>query len=73
VAVRAGHESGRHVVGFDGPHDAVTIEHVARGRAGFARGAVLAAEWVEGKRGVHGFGEVIADLVSGAGRRGGRR
>jgi 4-hydroxy-tetrahydrodipicolinate reductase len=73
VAVRAGHEFGRHVVGFDGPDDAVTLEHVARGRAGFARGAVLAAEWIRGKRGVHGFGDVVADLVRGARRRGEKR
>jgi 4-hydroxy-tetrahydrodipicolinate reductase len=73
AAVRAGHEPGRHVVGFDGPHDAVTIEHAARGREGFAEGAVLAAEWLRGRRGQHGFEEVLRDLVRDAARRGGRR
>ena len=61
VAVRAGHEPGRHVVGFDGPFDAVELCHRARGREGFASGAVLAAEWlVAGNRpGIHGFGAVV--------------
>ncbi len=73
AAVRAGHEPGRHLVGFDGPHDAVTLEHVARGRSGFAAGAVLAAEWLRRRRGIHGFDEVVDDLVRGVGRRGGTR
>ncbi len=59
-AIRAGLESGRHVVGFDGPDDRVTLEHASRGRDGFARGAVLAAEWLRGKQGIHGFDEVLA-------------
>jgi 4-hydroxy-tetrahydrodipicolinate reductase len=66
VGVRAGHEPGTHTVGFDGEDDVVTLTHRARGRAGFALGAVLAAEWILGKRGVHGFDEVLADLVRGA-------
>ena len=70
-AIRAGHEPGRHVVGFDGPHDTVVLTHAARGREGFAAGAVLAAEWLQGKTGVHGFDEVLDDLVRKS--RGGRR
>jgi 4-hydroxy-tetrahydrodipicolinate reductase len=73
VAVRAGHEPGRHVVGFDGPFDAVTLTHAARGRDGFAAGAVLAAEWLAGKRGVHDFGDVLEDLVRGTKRKETRR
>jgi 4-hydroxy-tetrahydrodipicolinate reductase len=73
VAVRAGHEPGRHVVGFDGPFDAVTLSHAARGREGFAFGAVLAAEWIVGRRGIHDFGDVLDDLVSGSHKRGVRR
>jgi len=73
AAVRAGSQPGRHLIGFDGPHDAVSFEHVARGREGFADGAVLAAEWLRGRRGLHGFDEVLDDLVRGPRRRGGRR
>jgi 4-hydroxy-tetrahydrodipicolinate reductase len=63
ASVRAGHEPGRHLVGFDGPDDVVTLTHEARGRAAFAAGAVLAGEWVGRRRGVHGFDEVCRDLV----------
>ena len=73
AAVRAGHEAGRHTVGFDGPHDAVTLEHRARGREGFAAGAVLAAEWIRGRRGIHGFDEVVDEIVRAGRRKGGRR
>jgi 4-hydroxy-tetrahydrodipicolinate reductase len=67
ASVRAGHEPGTHTVGFDGEHDAVVLVHRARGRGGLALGAVLAAEWIEKRRGVHGFERVVADWV----RRGG--
>jgi 4-hydroxy-tetrahydrodipicolinate reductase len=73
AAVRAGSQPGRHLVGFDGPDDAVTLEHVVRGREGFAGGAVLAAEWLRGRRGLHAFEDVVDDLVRGRRRRGGRR
>ncbi|HZN54354.1 MAG TPA: dihydrodipicolinate reductase C-terminal domain-containing protein [Candidatus Polarisedimenticolaceae bacterium] len=73
AAVRAGHEPGRHVVGFDGPDDLVTLSHAARGRSGFATGAVVAAEWLRGRRGLHAFDEVIEDLVRRPRRKGGRR
>jgi len=63
VSVRAGHEAGTHVVGFDGEHDGITLEHRSRGRSGLALGAVLAAEWIEVRRGLHGFDEVVDALV----------
>ncbi len=70
--VRAGHEPGRHVVGFEGVHDAIRLEHVSRGREGLAAGAVLAAEWLLGRRGIHGFDEVFDGRGSRRGRRGGQ-
>jgi 4-hydroxy-tetrahydrodipicolinate reductase len=69
ASVRAGHEPGTHTVGFDGPQDVVTLTHRARGRGALAAGAVLAAEWILARRGVHGFEEVVRDLL----RKGGRR
>ena len=73
AAVRAGREPGRHVVGFDGPHDVVTLTHAVRSREGFALGAVRAAEWLVRKRGLHGFDEVVLDLTASRRRRGGQR
>lgn len=37
---------GTHTVDWHGPIDAVQLTHHARGRSGFARGAVQAAEWL---------------------------
>lgn len=50
-STRAGHIPGTHTVGFDGPAETITLTHTARDRTGFARGALLAAQWVKGKRG----------------------
>jgi 4-hydroxy-tetrahydrodipicolinate reductase len=50
-ATRAGFIPGTHTVGFDGPSETVTLTHTARDRGAFARGALVAAQWVAGKRG----------------------
>ena len=63
VSTRAGSEPGMHLLGFDGKHDLITVQHRARGREGFALGAVLAAEWLEGKPGLHTFDEVLASML----------
>jgi 4-hydroxy-tetrahydrodipicolinate reductase len=66
-SVRTGSEPGTHTVGFDGEHDLITLCHRARGRTGFARGAVLGAEWLLGKRGLRAFDEVLDDLLQRGG------
>jgi len=50
-STRAGHIPGTHTVGFDGAAEQIVISHAARDRSAFARGALLAAKWVKGKRG----------------------
>jgi 4-hydroxy-tetrahydrodipicolinate reductase len=67
ASVRAGHEAGTHTVGFDGEHDQLVLTHRARGRGGFALGAVLAAEWIVDRGGLHGFDDVLEDLTAGKG------
>lgn len=63
AATRAGNIPGTHRVGFDGPADQILLEHTARSREGFARGAVLAAEWIKGRKGFYEFSDVIAGLL----------
>lgn len=58
---RAGEVPGTHVVGIEGPHDAVELRHSARGRGGFARGAVAAAEWIQGRKGFFSIDEMLAE------------
>jgi 4-hydroxy-tetrahydrodipicolinate reductase len=66
ASLRAGHEPGSHTVGFDGEFDKIVLSHAARSRAGFALGAVLAAEWIRGRRGLHGFEEVLQEKIDEA-------
>jgi len=56
---RAGANPGIHEMGFDSAADTITLRHAARSREGFARGALKAAQWVIGKRGLYEFGEVM--------------
>jgi 4-hydroxy-tetrahydrodipicolinate reductase len=56
---RAGAHPGTHEIGFDSAADTMTLRHVARGREGFARGALKAAQWVVGKKGFHEFREIL--------------
>jgi 4-hydroxy-tetrahydrodipicolinate reductase len=67
---RGGHEPGTHCVVWDGEHETIALEHRARGRAGFALGAVLAAEWLAGRTGRHELDDVLDDVVGGARRAG---
>jgi 4-hydroxy-tetrahydrodipicolinate reductase len=59
---RAGAHPGTHEIGFDSPADTITLRHTARGRDGFARGALRAARWVIGKKGLHDFREILNEL-----------
>jgi 4-hydroxy-tetrahydrodipicolinate reductase len=63
AAVRAGGIVGDHTVGFDCGGDEILLEHRARTRRGFATGAVLAAEWIAERTGVHEFGAVLDELT----------
>lgn len=42
---------GTHVVKYESDEDIIEIRHTAKSRKGFAMGAMLAAEWVAGKKG----------------------
>jgi 4-hydroxy-tetrahydrodipicolinate reductase len=61
-ASRAGAHPGTHEIGFDSAEDSITLRHTARSREGFARGALLAARWIAGKKGVHEFREIVGEL-----------
>jgi len=62
-ANRAGMVPGTHEIGFDSAEDTITIRHTARSREGFARGALRAANWVIGKKGMHEFREILSELA----------
>ncbi len=56
---RAGAHPGTHEIGFDSSADSITLRHTARGREGFAHGALKAAQWILGRTGCHEFSEVL--------------
>lgn len=59
ASVRAGYIPGTHELGFDSEADTIVLRHTARGRQGFAEGALYAARWVAGKKGLFSFAEVL--------------
>ncbi len=61
TAVRAGEIAGTHTVGLEGPDDRIELRHEASGRAGFARGAVAAAEWIRGRSGLFTLDDMLAE------------
>ena len=63
-STRAGYIPGTHRLGFDSVADQITITHEARSREGFAAGALFAAQWIVGRKGVYEFSEVFDEIVS---------
>ncbi len=59
ASVRGGRNPGFHQVVFDSQADSVTLSHQAHNRTGFAQGAILAAEFIKGKKGFHNFDEIF--------------
>lgn len=54
---------GTHVVHYDSAEDTFEIKHTARSREGFARGAVMAAEWLQGKKGVFSMDDLLSEMI----------
>ena len=61
---RVGELAGSHVLGLEGPDDRIELRHEAHSRTGFARGAVAAAEWLEGKSGIFTLDDMLAETFS---------
>ena len=58
-AKRIGTVPGTHTVTYNSPIDAIEIKHTAHNREGFALGAVIAAEWIVGKKGIFTMKDVL--------------
>ena len=58
-STRVGSVPGTHTVGFDGPSETIEFTHTVRDRAVFARGALVAAKWLVGKRGWFSFKDML--------------
>ncbi|WP_341837571.1 4-hydroxy-tetrahydrodipicolinate reductase [Chitinophaga pollutisoli] len=51
--------AGTHIIDYHSTIDDITITHTAHSREGFAAGAVTAAEWIKGKKGIFNMGDVL--------------
>jgi 4-hydroxy-tetrahydrodipicolinate reductase len=58
TSARLGHVQGKHTVTFDSGSDTIELVHTAKSRRGFAEGALLAASWLAGKKGVFTMNDV---------------
>ena len=59
TSIRVGAVPGTHEVLFDAPFEQVRLEHTVRDRRVFAAGALLAAEWLIGRKGVFTLDDVL--------------
>ncbi|TVQ76531.1 MAG: 4-hydroxy-tetrahydrodipicolinate reductase [Flavobacteriales bacterium] len=57
--IREGEVPGTHTVRYTSENDKIEITHEAFSRQGFAKGAVIAAEWLPGKKGVFGMNDLL--------------
>lgn len=59
TAKRIENVPGTHTISYESPVDTINIEHVAHSRDGFALGAIIAAEWLQHKKGVFTMKDVL--------------
>ena len=57
-STRAGVIAGTHTIGFDSEADLIELKHVAKTRRGFALGALIAARWLRGRKGIYTMDDV---------------
>ncbi|HEX6943101.1 MAG TPA: dihydrodipicolinate reductase C-terminal domain-containing protein [Gemmatimonadaceae bacterium] len=59
TSVRTGHVPGTHELVIDAPFEQLRLVHEARDRRVFADGAISAAEWLQGRKGVFTMSDVL--------------
>ena len=65
ASVRGGSIPGVHEIIFDSKADTITLTHSARTREGFAKGAVMAAEFVNKKKGFFSINDLMDNIIGG--------
>lgn len=59
AAKRIENVPGTHIISYNSPVDTIKIEHIAHSRDGFALGAIIAAEWLQHKKGIFTMKDVL--------------
>ncbi len=62
-SIREGEIPGTHTVNFESNADIIKLEHEAKGREGFASGAVMAAEWIKDKKGFYSIEDMMREII----------
>jgi 4-hydroxy-tetrahydrodipicolinate reductase len=62
TSFREGDVVGLHELVFESPNDRIYLCHDAKSRRAFAEGAVLAAEWIAGRKGFYHFKDIWREL-----------
>ena len=63
-AARGGSAFGQHDVIFDSEGDTITLSHTSKGRAAYAQGAVTAAQWLHGRKGLFTIDDMLKEVLS---------
>jgi 4-hydroxy-tetrahydrodipicolinate reductase len=63
TSTRAGHVVGTHRITLDSPFDQIELSHQAKGRDGFAAGALYAATWLKGRQGLFTLDDMLQDWL----------
>lgn len=50
---------GTHSINYDSEIDSIEIKHTAHSRLGFAKGALMAAEWMKNRKGIYGMEDML--------------
>lgn len=61
--IREGEVPGIHTIKWESNVDYISLQHSAKSRAGFASGAVKAAEWLASRKGFFTMGEMLSDIT----------
>ena len=64
-STRGGSIPGTHIVGFDSATDTIELKHTARNRQGFALGAIMATQWIQGKKGFYDINDMMKEIIGG--------
>lgn len=64
-STRGGHMPGTHIIDFDSFADTIELRHTVRSRQGLAIGALMAAEWLEGRKGFFTIDDFMKTVIGG--------
>lgn len=54
---------GTHIVAYQSDIDSIEIKHTAYSREGFAKGAIMAAEFIHDKKGIFSMSDVLKNII----------